>query len=121
MPLPMAMSGASGPSTAPQLRVTKAAMMMPGSSTGGTGPEALNPSAGACPPVPGRWRIVRPTTNPPSARIGSGHHTGAPSNPRSSGRAVKRYSCASATPFRKKYATVATTIPTTAPKTSSPT
>ena len=30
MPLPMAMSGASGPSTAPKLRVTKAAMMMPG-------------------------------------------------------------------------------------------
>ena len=54
IPLPMAMSGASGPSTAPQLRVTKAAMMMPGSSTGGTAPEGLNPSAGACPPVPGR-------------------------------------------------------------------
>ena len=30
MPLPMAMSGASGPSTAPQLRVTNAAMTMPG-------------------------------------------------------------------------------------------
>ena len=54
IPLPMAMSGASGPSTAPQLRVAKAAMMMPGSSTGGTAPEGLNPSAGACPPVPGR-------------------------------------------------------------------
>ena len=54
MPLPMAISGASGPSTAPKLRVANAAMMMPGSSIGGTGPDGLNPSAGLCPPVPGR-------------------------------------------------------------------
>ena len=45
-PLPMAISGASGPSTAPRLSVAKAAMTMPGSSIGGTGPDDLNPSAG---------------------------------------------------------------------------
>jgi hypothetical protein len=53
-PLPMAISGASGPITAPRLRLAKAAMMIPGSSIGGTAPDALNPSAGLCPPVPGR-------------------------------------------------------------------
>ncbi len=42
----MAISGASGPSTAPRLSVAKAAMTMPGSSIGGTGPDDLNPSAG---------------------------------------------------------------------------
>ncbi len=53
-PLPMAISGASGPNTTPRLSVAKAAMMMPGRSIGRTGPDALNPSAGSCPAVPGR-------------------------------------------------------------------
>ena len=53
-PLPIAISGASGPSTTPRLSVAKDASTMPGSSIGGTGPEDLKPSAGLCPPVPGR-------------------------------------------------------------------
>ena len=53
-PLPIAISGASGPSTMPRLRVAKDAMMMPGRSIGRVAPPALNPSAGLCPPVPGR-------------------------------------------------------------------
>ena len=46
-PLPIAISGASGPSTTPRLRVANAAMTMPGRSIGLTGPDALKPSAGS--------------------------------------------------------------------------
>ena len=53
-PLPIAISGASGPSTTPRLSVANDATAIPGSSIGSTGPPALNPSAGLCPPVPGR-------------------------------------------------------------------
>ena len=53
-PLPIAISGASGPSTAPRLSVANEAMMMPGRSIGLTAPAALNPSAGSWPAVPGR-------------------------------------------------------------------
>ena len=54
-PPPIAISGASGPSTAPRLRVASAARMMPGSSrsTGGP-PPVWKPNAGECPPLPGR-------------------------------------------------------------------
>ena len=58
-PLPMAMSGASGPSTAPRHRVAREARTMPGRSTGSTGPVDLNPSAGSWPAVPWRCSIVR--------------------------------------------------------------
>jgi len=53
-PLPIAISGASGPSTAPRQSVASAATRMPGSWTAGITPAGLNPSAGECPPVPGR-------------------------------------------------------------------
>ena len=53
-PLPMAISGASGPNTIPRLSVANAAAMMPNSSTGCTGPPDLKPSEGSWPPVPGR-------------------------------------------------------------------
>ena len=53
-PAPSAISGASGPSTAPRLRVASAAIAMPGSSIGDGTPPALNPSAGEWPPRPGR-------------------------------------------------------------------
>ena len=46
-PPPMAIRGASGPSTTPRLRVASEARMTPGSSAGeGAPPPALNPSAG---------------------------------------------------------------------------
>ena len=54
MPLPIAISGASGPRTTPRLSVANAAMTMPGRSIGRTAPAVLNPSAGLCPAVPGR-------------------------------------------------------------------
>ena len=53
-PLPMAISGASGPRTTPRLNVANAAATMPKSSIGGTGPPDLKPSEGSWPPVPGR-------------------------------------------------------------------
>ena len=54
-PLPMAINGASGPSTAPKVSVANAASAMPGSSMGETGPPDSNPAEGSCPPVPGRY------------------------------------------------------------------
>ena len=94
--------------------------MIPGSSIGGTGPRLWNPSAGEWPPVPGRYLIAGATSRPLSARSGAGHQLGAPWKPRSFGSVVKTYCCASATSFRKKYATVATGTPMIAPITSSP-
>ena len=48
-PLPIAISGASGPSTAPNDSVASAARNTPGSSIGGSGPPVWNPSAGEWP------------------------------------------------------------------------
>lgn len=54
-PPPRAMSGASGPITAPSASPARAAKKMPGSSDGGGEPwPASRPSAGDSPPVPGR-------------------------------------------------------------------
>jgi hypothetical protein len=75
-PLPTAMSGASGPSTTPKLRVASAANTIPGSSTGNGAPAGLNPSAGEWPPAPGRYLIVSPTSTPDTTSSGSGHHGG---------------------------------------------
>ena len=53
-PPPIAISGASGPSTAPRHRVASAATRMPGKSSAGAGPPViLMPSAGECPPSSG--------------------------------------------------------------------
>ena len=75
--------------TTPRLRVANEAMTMPGSSIGGTGPDALNPSAGLCPAVPGRYRIVSATSRPLSASSGIDHQAGWLSKPRSPGRVVQ--------------------------------
>ena len=53
-PPPIAISGASGPRTAPRLSVVSAARMMPGSSRSRAPPPVLNPKAGEWPPFPGR-------------------------------------------------------------------
>ena len=114
-PLPIAISGASGPTTAPRLSVAKAAATMPKSSTGGTGPPALKPSEGSWPPVPGRNRMASATSSPHSVSQGSGHQSGAPWNPRLFGRSVKISFWTLATASRKKYATAATGTPMMAP------
>jgi hypothetical protein len=118
-PLPIAIRGASGPRTTPRLSVANEAMTIPGSSIGCTGPDALNPSAGLCPAVPGRYRIVSATSRPLSASSGIGHQAGWLSKPRSPGSVPNRYCCSSATPSRKKYAAAATGTPMIAPNTSS--
>ena len=88
-PAPIAINGASGPSTTPRLRVAKAARAMPGRSIGLTGP-VLNPSAGLCPAVPGRYRMVRLTSTPAVTSSGTGHHIGTESNPSSPGSVVNK-------------------------------
>ena len=111
-PLPMRISGASGPSTAPKPSVASAASSTPGSSIGGSGPPALKPSAGEWPPMPGRCRIASATSSPESASSGSGHHTGAESNPSAFGRSVKTASCSQSTSSRNPYAAAETGTPT---------
>ena len=98
----MAIKGASGPSTTPKLSVANAAATTPNSSIGGSGPPALKPSEGSCPPVPGRWRMAKATSRPLKASHGSGHHNGARSNPRSAGRSVKINVWSLATASKKK-------------------
>ena len=117
-PPPIAISGASGPSTTPRLSVANAASAMPGRSIGCTMPPVFSPSAGEWPPVPGRYRSVAPTASPLSASSGSGHHRGRVSKPRSPGSVVKAKCWVSDTSFRKKYAASATTTPTSDPNTS---
>jgi glyoxylase-like metal-dependent hydrolase (beta-lactamase superfamily II) len=57
-------------------QVANAASRMPGSSAGEGGPSPiLNPSAGEWPPLPGRYRRVRPTSTPASSGRG-GHPRG---------------------------------------------
>ena len=58
-PPPRAMSGASGPRTAPKPSVARAASAMPGSSLAGNTPPVFRPSAGEWPPVPGKYLIGR--------------------------------------------------------------
>ena len=100
-PLPMRMSGASGPRTTPKLSVPRAANRMPGSSIGAVTPPAWNPSAGECPPMPGRRWMARATRTPATTSNGSGHHAGAASKPRSFGRLVKNAVWSSSTSLRK--------------------
>ena len=53
-PLPMAISGASGPNTTPRLSVAKAAMMMPGKIDRTHGPGRLEPLGGLMSCGPGQ-------------------------------------------------------------------
>ena len=53
-PPPMAMRGASGPSTTPRARVAREATTTPNRSTGAGVPPVFRPSAGSWPDVPGR-------------------------------------------------------------------
>src|SRR5829696_2930682 len=76
-PPPIAISGASGPSTAPRLSVVNAARMRPGSSAWEGGPPpVVNPKAGEWPPLPGRYRMVNPVNSPHRSNHGTGHQAG---------------------------------------------
>ena len=87
IPPPIAMSGASGPSTRPSARVARAASATPGAYLGSF-PPAFRPSAGTCPPAPGRCTTANATTHAASTRTGSGHHQGRVSNPSRFGTSV---------------------------------
>ena len=80
-PLPSAIRGASGPSAAPSDSVASAARNTPGISAAVMAPRGLNPSAGEWPPLPGRYRMVSPTSRPARASGSSGHHSGSPWKP----------------------------------------
>ena len=117
-PAPSAISGASGPSTAPKPRVASAASATPGISIGvGAAAPAWNPSAGECPPRPGRYLIVDPTSRPHTTSSGSGHHHGGPSKPSCPGRSVYSHSCRTATSLRKPYAAAEMGMPRSAAST----
>ncbi len=118
-PPPSAMSGASGPSTAPKPSVASAASATPASSLGGKTPLALKPSAGECPPVPGKYVIERATRMPPTASSGNGHHTGTDLKPRSSGKLTYSQCSSLLTSARKPQATAEIGAPRTAATTSS--
>ena len=119
-PLPIKMSGASGPSTTPKPSVPRAASAMPGSWAGGTAPAGWKPSAGECPPVPGSARIARPTSSPDSMSTGSGHHAGGEEKPRASGTSWNTRSDTTATSLRNPYATADTGTPMSAARSEQP-
>ena len=101
-PPPSAISGASGPSTAPQPSVISAAIAMPGRSLAGARPPTVRPSAGLWPPVPGRYLIVAATPRPPRRSSGNGHQTGIPWNPSCPGSRLKSHRCSLSAATRKK-------------------
>ena len=101
-PPPMAMSGASGPSTAPDARVTNAASAMPGSSGPVGVPVADSPADGSWPAVPGKRSMASATSNPASTSTGTGHHTGAESKPSCVGRSWNSQAWPSSTNLRKR-------------------
>ncbi len=84
----MAISGASGPSTAPSDSVASAASVMPGNSIGSVGAPCWKPPEGEWPQFPGSVRMHQATRKPESANSGTGHQTGVESKPRPLGRSV---------------------------------
>ena len=119
-PLPIAMSGASGPRTTPRLRVAKDAMMMPGRSIGRTGPVVLNPSAGSWPAVPGRCWIVSPTST--AQRRAAGWATSRLSvEPEVGGQGREQVLLDIGHPFEEEVRDRATGTPRRAPMTSAST
>ena len=102
MPEPMAISGASGPRTTPRLSVAMAASITPSSCSGCTAPAGLKPSAGECPPFPGRYLMTGATSSPDNTNSGSGHQIGVPLKPNDFGTVVKNQCCKCATAYWKK-------------------
>lgn len=93
-PPPRAISGASGPSTAPSGRLATAARTTPGTAAFDAPPEC-RPAAGMCPPRPGNRRTTRATTTPDTKARGKGHHHGGSVHPRSWGQSTQiRFSSA---------------------------
>jgi hypothetical protein len=94
-----------------------AASATPGSSIAVNTPPVLSPSAGMCPPRPGRYRIASATRIPATASTGSGHHVGGVEKPRPCGRSVNTQPCRSATRARNQYATAEMGMPISAAST----
>ena len=110
-PPPMAINGASGPSTAPRLSVVSAARTIAGISRFLGGPPVTNPNAGEWPPFPGRYRMVAAVSRPQRSSHGTGHHAGVPPLKTSPGRSTNTKSWMASTNARKPYATAAIGTP----------
>ena len=102
-PPPMAINGASGPSTAPSDSVANAARTTPGSSIGSVGPPCWKPPDGEWPEFPGSDRMHQATSSPDNASSGTGHHTGGVSNPSAPGRSANSASWSQSTSARNPY------------------
>ena len=107
---PSAMSGASGPRTAPKPSVPRAASATPGPAASRVG-EALSPSIGSWPPSPGRKRRAITTTTAPATGRNTTRYQGGEECPSWSGRSCHSHSCSLVTSPRKSTATRAAGIP----------
>ena len=117
-PPPRAISGASGPITAPSDRPARAASVTPGRLRGSVSPPA-RPSAGTCPPRPGRYRMAAPTARPARASTGSGNQAGGVAQPSWWGSPCQTSCCSHWTPARKPNAIADSGRASTAAATSS--
>ncbi len=76
-PPPIAISGASGPITAPRPIEARAARVTPGRASGPSR-SVLSPFAGVWPPLPGRRTIAKAAISPAMASTTRYHQFGAP-------------------------------------------
>ena len=115
---PSAISGASGPSTAPKESVPIAASAIPGACDTGVAPPPM-PSSGGRPPSPGSSRRARRTTHAPAGGSRSTRYHGGAEWPSALGRLSHSQCSRSCTTARKSAARNAAGIPITAPSATS--
>ena len=111
-PPPSAMSGASGPTTAPPTRLAPAARTTPGSAAGGVAPSPSPRRHVAA--VPGSRVTASATTTPASPMVRIGHQAGSSSYPSSLGSVSQTRCWSSCTAARKANATSESGIPSPA-------
>ena len=107
---PSAITGTSGPSTAPNASVPTAASTTPGTNDGGVG-AALNPSSGRWPPSPGRNARARMTSSAPRTGSPSTRNHGGAAYPSEAGSSCHSQSSSPWIKPRKSAAASAAGIP----------
>ena len=101
-PLPIRISGASGPRTDAEAQRRQGGEQDPGQlRSAGSAPAGLEAVGRRVPAGSRQTLIANATSSPDSASSGSGHHAGGESNPRPSGRSSNSASCSDATSLRK--------------------
>src|SRR5262245_42367004 len=109
--IPSAMSGISGPRTAPNESVPTAASAIPGPCEIGGGFSPPSPTSGDTPPSPGRKRRATRTTQAPASGTPTTRYQGGDECPRGSGKSVQSQCSRSWTNARKRAATSAAGTP----------